>query len=383
MLTKGMVLADLTTLLKVHDDENESSIDEKGFKYNFLKTDLAEFDFCVTTSVSKSDSLKNILPTLHSLQDMGNELVATASAAEALRDRISTISLKLGSEFQLLDENQVEKFLLHKHEHVHQLNQNHEENQKALERISASLQEAESTEAYLAALRTFPPSFNYPLHLHTRRGCNSANYDKDTRHQDCRDIERDRLRINGSEVYSGAELKYDGVVELLVDELEKLIKDRRIPGNSNVKLGLSRFARVLLNIGNRTNSGGDAYEVIMHILGCSDKVLITPNSNRADPVEIDFSVGVFTNAKDQSLDWGVCAELRASTYYNITDTVDLEKSHGLIVGRFRQSLGISLPVPQYSSELALDDGRSLLNRKDYLIKQDLAGSVDVTIELHP
>lgn len=57
--------------------------------------------------------------------------------------------------------------------------------------------------------------------------------------------------INNGAVVSGFELKYDGIVDLLRSHLEKLVLQYQPVNDIFVTKALSRFARAVLNVGNR------------------------------------------------------------------------------------------------------------------------------------
>mmetsp|Transcript_262 Transcript_262/g.339 ORF Transcript_262/g.339 Transcript_262/m.339 type:complete len:408 (+) Transcript_262:87-1310(+) len=407
MLTRRMLLSDLKEILDSELAEKEEFVqienpeqikEEKGSRLSTssiersdsLKVYLEDIDYCFDPSFpsSKASSFEEIVPVLHELQDADAELKAVARACEAIQDRVASANIRFYKD--LLDDSQLEthKQFLNCHEDEHETLSKHfvdeaHKQQETIDSIQAALKMADSSASYIDILKSLPQMFTYRLTTHDHMS--QSKLQADTRHQDCRDIERDRIKINGENIYSGASLTYEGTVDLVAEEVARIIqKHVNIDmENEDVKLGLTRFARVLLNSGNRTNSGGDAYEVIMNTLGCTEEplILITPDSNRADPVELHLSVGVFSNSKLEALDWGVIAELQATTYYNITDPVELETCYGQVKGGFKQTLGLSLPLPEYSSNLSQDDGKSFLNRKDYTIKHDHAGSVTVEVLL--
>ena len=128
----------------------------------------------------------------------------------------------------------------------------------------------------------------------------------------------------------------------------------------------------------RTNSGGEAYDVILSILRADEAVLITPDSTRLEPLTVQLSIGPVM--VDQGWDWAVIADLSATTFYLLTDKDDVEISHGSVTGRFKHRLAMPLPVPRFRTHLAVDDGLES-NRKDYAVNTSLGGEVVVDVEL--
>jgi hypothetical protein len=49
----------------------------------------------------------------------------------------------------------------------------------------------------------------------------------------------------------------------------------------------------VLHTANRTTSGGDAYEVLVRVLGNPALVLVSADSKRAPPVVVDAGVGTY------------------------------------------------------------------------------------------
>lgn len=164
---------------------------------------------------------------------------------------------------------------------------------------------------------------------------------------------------------------------MLRSELEKLLVDYQPVNTDEISRSLNRFARSVLNVGNRTNSGGESFETIINTLGCDAAILITPDSTRAEPLRILLEVGVFR--REDHYDWGVIAQVFAQTFYLLTDKDQIEKSHGSITGTFEHQMGLSLPLCNFANALTMDDGVES-NRKDYEIS-DSTGKVVVDFAL--
>ncbi len=69
----------------------------------------------------------------------------------------------------------------------------------------------------------------------------------------------------------------------------------------------------ILHYANRTQSGGDAYEAVMRLVGCPTVVLIVADSELAPPVTITIGVG------NHGGYWGCGASVSAPTVYRLCD----------------------------------------------------------------
>lgn len=113
--------------------------------------------------------------------------------------------------------------------------------------------------------------------------------------------------------------------------------------------------------------------------------MITPDSDRAEPLAIQLEVGPFkrrmnASSSKYSWDWGVVAKIAATTFYLLTDPEHVEHTYGSVVGKFEQELAISMPVPRYSNLLAADDSIES-NRTNYTIADDVGGRVVIDIDV--
>uniref|UniRef100_A0A7S2SKW0 Uncharacterized protein n=1 Tax=Mucochytrium quahogii TaxID=96639 RepID=A0A7S2SKW0_9STRA len=199
----------------------------------------------------------------------------------------------------------------------------------------------------------------------------------DTTHQDSRDVERDKVQVGGK-LFIGHQVKYTGMVEMLKKKLkQELLWTNTVEWFQNDEVilenTLKRFARVILNLGNRTNSGGNAYEAIMLIFGKTDKVLITPDSEQAEPVTIEVKLDSFHRVENNQGDnaeiheeWGLVVTVGATTKYLLKNPDDVENSVGGLSAHFSQKVALSLPLPRYHNRLSNDNRHSVENQEDYL-----------------
>lgn len=88
--------------------------------------------------------------------------------------------------------------------------------------------------------------------------------------QDLKDIQRDSVCINGSTLL-GANVGYDNIVKTL---------EASLPSNSE------ELAKSILSIGNRTFSGGVAFDKVLSVLRSDEVVLVSPVSSDAEPIDV-------------------------------------------------------------------------------------------------
>lgn len=88
--------------------------------------------------------------------------------------------------------------------------------------------------------------------------------------QDLKDIQRDSVCING-ETLLGANVGYDNIVKTV---------EARLPSNSE------ELAKSILSIGNRTFSGGVAFDKVLSVFRSDDVVLVSPVSSDAEPIDV-------------------------------------------------------------------------------------------------
>lgn len=191
--------------------------------------------------------------------------------------------------------------------------------------------------------------------------------EKDTAHQDKRDIERDNIILNGV-LFSGSELKYRGMIEAFHQALDDLIpsvfkpESQPIPA-ARYNSALNRFSRVIVHLGNRTNSGGAALELIVKLFGGSELLTIVPSSGKAAPIAVNLKVG---RVEDQhGSDFGILAEVSASTFFSLVDASDLSPCSEVST-TFRQTLFLPLPLLSFPCQQNVDDTRCDRNQVDYV-----------------
>ena len=154
-------------------------------------------------------------------------------------------------------------------------------------------------------------------------------------HQSRRDVERDRYVCNGTEL-AGAEIGFDGVVQQIAGEiLLKARGSKLVPAltEKNAK----EFAMEVLLACNRTQSGGDSYDLLEQLLvgAMTSDIILVPDSESAPPLTIAVDVsaesvrpcmpaganrpageGEISSTTPQWV-WGVVCTYAAATVYNV------------------------------------------------------------------
>jgi hypothetical protein len=128
--------------------------------------------------------------------------------------------------------------------------------------------------------------------------------------QEAKDIQRDRIHVNGTSISDGGRT-YEEIVVAFTDVLRSLLqrspygqaavaagegKDEREGGAEVARQQLHALCRalamVLLHAGNRTQSGGVSFAQVLRIFTTPTSI-IAPVSDRADPLEYTITLGEF------------------------------------------------------------------------------------------
>lgn len=194
-------------------------------------------------------------------------------------------------------------------------------------------------------------------------------------HQLKRDVERDTFVVQGEPLRGadGAEAVLAAVVACVRDAQERLLgaspaADAGVGGSDSPLLlddgegglqsALARFAASVVRAGNRTQSGGDAYDAILRVLANHDVCLVVPDSAAAQPIDISIDAGPFqpagrsAPAGDDNDDgggaeaprwqWGVRATVRATTHYGICDADAVSTTWARCEATYMQQLAVPL-----------------------------------------
>mmetsp|Transcript_11521 Transcript_11521/g.21792 ORF Transcript_11521/g.21792 Transcript_11521/m.21792 type:complete len:341 (-) Transcript_11521:7-1029(-) len=158
--------------------------------------------------------------------------------------------------------------------------------------------EAQATLAALPALRLPSSASSFsefqerlatlPACLTLQRSLHISAKKVDTR-QDEKDINRDKLEVNGVEVH-GAEGGYQAAVATIAKALQAGdVAASRPTWPSHLA---TRAAQGLLSALNRTTSGFMAFEEVLRFYDCPDIVVVSPESAAARPLEAAITGGV-------------------------------------------------------------------------------------------
>lgn len=210
--------------------------------------------------------------------------------------------------------------------------------------------------------RIFPQRFYSHDLLASRR---PGGEQKDTRHQDRKDVERDSVRIQNQDVLQGSAVGYEGLVARIAHEFSTAA-GQQIP---------SRFARAVLHVANRTTSGGDAFEALQTHVANPELVFIAPAGS--DPIRLTCATGVFQHCQTGRFDFGLVAKAESCCWFACFGVEDVDRHCPL--ARFKitvvRELGIGLPC---FGNLA-DDGRSTLAAAEYACDRS-GGHLDMYCE---
>jgi len=199
--------------------------------------------------------------------------------------------------------------------------------------------------------------------LNQRDGKKGSLNSRDTRHQDTRDVERDSVTIEGVTL-DGSEAKYDGIIAKLVEVLRMKLDWLIVDEDEIFHASLLRFARSILNTGNRTHSGGNAYEAVMVLFGKYSSILVVPSSERAESISIEIELAEFKHSS--KLRVGLLAIVKAATKYLLKDAQNLEEDLVGIEATFSQEIALPLPIARYASVFSDDNRHSVAHREqDY------------------
>ena len=134
-----------------------------------------------------------------------------------------------------------------------------------------------------------------------------------------RDVERDKLKINGRRVV-GSEAGLDGVLAATVAALQDAMRTSRLPpldGDAAHALAVE-----VLRWASRTNSGYLCYSAVQALLvdgSDGSTTLITPLSTLAKPIAVDVRVG---GASAGHGGWGLACTVTCSSFFNVSSSSD-------------------------------------------------------------
>eukprot|EP00753_Platysulcus_tardus_P005850 PLAT13726.1.p1 GENE.PLAT13726.1~~PLAT13726.1.p1 ORF type:complete len:398 (-),score=120.80 PLAT13726.1:11-1204(-) len=178
--------------------------------------------------------------------------------------------------------------------------------------------------------------------------------------QDCKDIERDEIMLNGRLLRG--KLGYDVILAALQAELDDAAcKGLPLRLCCAEEEQLRSLAAHVLAVGNRTTSGGDAFDALMWLASNPELLLVAPDSAHASPIQISVTAGLFhwqqleaeaeegEDGDSGTLCWGLRVHVRASTRYKLRDA-RAETDHTAWAA-IRSSYDVRLTLPLYGFPL--------------------------------
>jgi len=215
--------------------------------------------------------------------------------------------------------------------------------------LPASLRECADPEFFVRALREVELPLSVPARWTTAH----------TSRQDAKDIERDTVELRRGEVISGAEARFDGVLQRLVADIESAAA-----GEADAD-ACERFARALLNAVNRTCSGGDALDVLEKAR--PECVRFRPDTAAPlEPlrVEVASAPAAFVDAAGR-WDFGVTARVQASVRFLVSDA-EHAREYASLRCDFERRFGMGLVAPRRRGKdaFALGEGALRLTVED-------------------
>ena len=149
-----------------------------------------------------------------------------------------------------------------------------------------------------------------------------------------KDVERDAVCINGC-CFRGSNHGYLGVIDGIKDAVSSCLGALYDEAPHD---RVEEFAKVLLSVSNRTNSGGDTYDVVDRLVKHPDFSIIVPDSSSANPIEIEISCGKVPGSSS----WGILASVCAPTCYSVRNSLDAETVLFRLRAEFRRDIAFAL-----------------------------------------
>jgi len=210
--------------------------------------------------------------------------------------------------------------------------------------LPESLKECADPESFVNALREVATPIAVPARWAAR---------VDTSRQDAKDIERDAVELRRGEVISGAEARFDGVLQRLIADIESASA-----GEADAD-ACERFARALLNAVNRTCSGGDALDVLEKAR--PDCVRFRPDTTaQLEPLRVEVAGAslAFVDAA-RRWDFGVTARVQASVRFLVSDA-EHAREYAAVRCDFERRFGMGLVAPRRRGKDAFALGEGVL-----------------------
>ena len=166
-----------------------------------------------------------------------------------------------------------------------------------------------------------------------------------------RDIERDRLVLDGGDVVEGGRVGYDRVVDRVVAAAARLVGRADARAWRSVDDGAFRaFGEAALRAANRTESGGVSLEAVT--LALDARLEPVPDARAAEPLRVSLALGP-ARAADGAWRWGLKAHVAGSTGYRLFAPGDFDDP--LLRARCAYANTLCLPLDGLRGDAVLYD----------------------------
>ena len=155
--------------------------------------------------------------------------------------------------------------------------------------------------------------------------------------QSRKDVNRDEFLLNGV-LFKGADHGYDGIVDVLEAQIRCFCRLHDIALSTKL---VTLLALRVLEVGNRTVSGGEAYVVVEKYVRHPSLVLAVPISSAATPVEIKVSCSALGIGQQRGK-WGISCSISAKTMYSMRSAEEVEASCFTVVASYDRIIGAML-----------------------------------------
>ena len=163
------------------------------------------------------------------------------------------------------------------------------------------------------------------------------------------DIGRDKIIVNGCHLI-GSEEGLEGCVKKISYIIDILTHEMNIETISDSMK--EEISMKMLRIASRTNSGGIAYQTLLHNID-TEVNLITPISNLARPLIINLSIGSYRN-KNGIKTVGLICDILTSYFFNII-SLEHENDKGKVKCTYQNTINCSLNDTGFNGSNQLND----------------------------
>eukprot|EP00944_MAST-04C_sp_MAST-4C-sp1_P013174 g13174.t1 len=235
-----------------------------------------------------------------------------------------------------------------------------------LEKHRKLLSESVDKSGYIKALRGMlkenedSSSYVVPLNAFKPKSDTLNGLDGNVMHQMAKDIERDVLLINNTRLAHGSKHGYKGICDMLREEIERAQRFLYFSTTSG-KMTLPPFEKVddesvdnfignVLFACNRTQSGGDTFDLLNQIFFHEELAILVPDNTNTPPLEVSIDCGPYkehTNFRSEfnTYSWAVRAVVKAKMLFSICDVSPVDEGSAAAWGKVSGSFERLLVMP--------------------------------------